>query len=575
MERITLRKLGSWILFLALVVVLLSGCGSQTSAEAETGDSGYTGTLDTTYENALDVTSQLALGTLNLEGTAYAVTKEQAAKLLPLWQALGGSALQGNAERNAVVRQIETTMTGAQVSAIVAMRLAQEDAQAWVQSQGGGAAARRGQAPGGSSRGVIGAVIARLAERGGVAVAQAVEPTATTPTTLPSPTHTPGDASGPNAALDPTSAPESTPTIEPTGTPEVPAAAEAAPTPTAEPTSGAEFPAAPEPTPPATPTLTPSATPPPMPEPVVYVVQAGDSLAAIARLHGVSLATIMEANGIQDPNLIYVGQKLILPGATRDSTTSTSPSSGEKTESTDSRPSPPAQVSTATSAWISGALERLRDTDPGPPFTVEVSANRATQDPLVEKSQLYQVAGIVRNDGDQTYAVSTIHVTFFDAEGFRGSFHRYPGRGRTGGEWVWHGRTQADFACMLLAPGESCPFIAEIGAQDMAAFLVHPDAVPTDRESAPVELSNLSLAHDSTSFVRITGTATNKNAFKVKNVTVSGVLIDDSGQIVSMGSTYVLKEDILPDASVQFDVRIGYEPFDSYRLYAQAERDWE
>jgi len=311
-----------------------------------------------------------------------------------------------------------------------------------------------------------------------------------------------------------------------------------------------------------------------MPEPVVYVVQAGDSLAAIARLHGVSLATIMEANGIQDPNLIYVGQKLILPGATRISTTSTSPSSGEKTESTDSKPSPGAQVSTATSAWISGALEWLRDTDPGPPFTVEVSANRVTQDPLVEKSQLYQVTGIVRNDGDQTYAVSTIHVIFFDAEGFRGSFYRFPGKVWKGGEWIWHGRTEADFACLLLAPGEECPFSVEITAQDMASFLIHPDAVATRRESAPVELSGVRLTDEGTGYLRIRGTATNGNPFKVKNVTVSGVLLD-SRKIVSLGSTYVLQEDIEPGVSVRFDVRVEKEPYVSYQLYAQAERDWE
>jgi len=87
-------------------------------------------------------------------------------------------------------------------------------------------------------------------------------------------------------------------------------------------------------------------------------------------------------------------------------------------------------------------------------------------------------------------------------------------------------------------------------------------------------LSNLNLIQDGTDYVRIVGTAANNNPFKVKNVTVSGALIDASGQIVSMGSTYVLQEDILPGESVQFDLRVQYEPFDRYQLYAQAERDW-
>jgi hypothetical protein len=88
-------------------------------------------------------------------------------------------------------------------------------------------------------------------------------------------------------------------------------------------------------------------------------------------------------------------------------------------------------------------------------------------------------------------------------------------------------------------------------------------------------LSNLALANDGLESVRITGTATNRNQYKVKNVVISGVLLDASGQIVSIGSTYVLEEDIVPGASVSFTARIQRQPYSRYRLYAQAERDWE
>jgi hypothetical protein len=220
------------------------------------------------------------------------------------------------------------------------------------------------------------------------------------------------------------------------------------------------------------------------------------------------------------------------------------------------------------------ALAQIEDTDPGPPFTIEINSNTATQDPLVADSQQYRITGLVRNDGDQTYAVSTLHVTFFDAEGFRGSFQRAPGPGRMGGEWVWHGQTEADFACLLLAPGELCPFSIEITAQNMASFLIHPDAVATDRESIPVALSNVQFAHNSTDFVRITGTATNNSQVMVKNVTVVGTLLDANGQMISVGSGYVLQENIAPGASVAFDLWIEKEAFASYHLYAQAERDW-
>jgi len=45
-----------------------------------------------------------------------------------------------------------------------------------------------------------------------------------------------------------------------------------------------------------------------------YVVQAGDSLGAIASRHGTSVSVLAEMNGIANPNLIQVGQVLRLPG---------------------------------------------------------------------------------------------------------------------------------------------------------------------------------------------------------------------------------------------------------------------
>lgn len=57
----------------------------------------------------------------------------------------------------------------------------------------------------------------------------------------------------------------------------------------------------------------------PAPEPAVpgatYVVQAGDSLSRIASRHDVTVAALSAANNITDPNLIRVGQKLVIPGA--------------------------------------------------------------------------------------------------------------------------------------------------------------------------------------------------------------------------------------------------------------------
>jgi hypothetical protein len=163
----------------------------------------------------------------------------------------------------------------------------------------------------------------------------------------------------------------------------------------------------------------------------------------------------------------------------------------------------------------------------------------------------------MRNDGSETYEAIGIVATFFDEDGFR------------------HGPLEARVPFLLLAPGETTPFSVELAARRVVSFLLHPQGRPTGRESAPVELRNLNLAYDSTESVRMTGRAVNPNPFKVKNVALGGVLLDAGGEIVSLGSAFVLEEDILPDASVGFDLRVKRVPFVRYRIYAQAERDWE
>ena len=46
-------------------------------------------------------------------------------------------------------------------------------------------------------------------------------------------------------------------------------------------------------------------------------VQAGDSLSLIALEYGVSTQSIMNANGISNPDLLFMGQELIIPGVTQ------------------------------------------------------------------------------------------------------------------------------------------------------------------------------------------------------------------------------------------------------------------
>ena len=77
-----------------------------------------------------------ALGTLRLEGTADAVTSEQAADLLPLWQIIEGGSLKSAAETEAVLSQIKGKMTESQIAAIEATSMTMADMQAWMAEQG-------------------------------------------------------------------------------------------------------------------------------------------------------------------------------------------------------------------------------------------------------------------------------------------------------------------------------------------------------------------------------------------------------------------------------------------------------
>jgi len=61
-----------------------------------------------------------------------------------------------------------------------------------------------------------------------------------------------------------------------------------------------------------TPTVTPTA---PSADGTWYTVRSGDTLGAIARRHGVSVTAIMSANRLTNANLIRVGQRLWIPGA--------------------------------------------------------------------------------------------------------------------------------------------------------------------------------------------------------------------------------------------------------------------
>lgn len=53
----------------------------------------------------------------------------------------------------------------------------------------------------------------------------------------------------------------------------------------------------------------------PSPQPAVHIVRQGETMKSIASLYGTTVDALARANGIVNPNYIWVGQRLTIPGA--------------------------------------------------------------------------------------------------------------------------------------------------------------------------------------------------------------------------------------------------------------------
>ncbi|NJD59483.1 MAG: hypothetical protein C3F13_03380 [Anaerolineales bacterium] len=104
------------ITIIGIITAILSGCASSSTPAA-------------TQSNRLSSITQLAAGTLKLEGTDQAVTSSQAGELLTLWEAyqsLSNSDTTSQVEEDALVDQIEGALTSEQLTAINDMNLSEQ-----------------------------------------------------------------------------------------------------------------------------------------------------------------------------------------------------------------------------------------------------------------------------------------------------------------------------------------------------------------------------------------------------------------------------------------------------------------
>jgi hypothetical protein len=117
-------------------VFVLVACGSKPTTPSQAGGSNSAAAANGTpgarnfSTQPLPQAESFVIGTFKLQGTANAVTASQATALIPLWQAyaqLTSSNTAAQAEIDAVVSQIQSTMTPQQVQAITAMKLTRQD----------------------------------------------------------------------------------------------------------------------------------------------------------------------------------------------------------------------------------------------------------------------------------------------------------------------------------------------------------------------------------------------------------------------------------------------------------------
>lgn len=140
-----------------LFSLLLASCGGTAPAAVASTDAYVSPSLDTSYENALNARMQLTLGSLKLAETETPITSDQAATLLPLWQALQNMTRTGNsaqAEVNALLAQVEAVFTPEQLTAIRGMGLKSTDLQAWASANGIAVGSGAGQPGSGQGSGM-------------------------------------------------------------------------------------------------------------------------------------------------------------------------------------------------------------------------------------------------------------------------------------------------------------------------------------------------------------------------------------------------------------------------------------
>jgi len=259
-------------------------------------------------------------------------------------------------------------------------------------------------------------------------------------------------------------------------------------------------------------TPAPTNTPAPTPTPIVHIIQPGDTLLGIALQYGVTLDELFQVNGVLKPELLQIGQAVVIPV--------------------------PGSVGKSTNN-NSGAV--IAPTQPPLPVQVEHAARYQT--PVGSVWTL----GEVFNSTNQPIENVQVRVSLIDATG-----------------------VEVDSALPFVAldaipPGGRAPFSVlfespPVNVTDFQAFVVRADpSYNYNTRYATLEVSDLQTKQEGTQY-RVSGKVTNTGATNVAGAQAVITLYDDKGHVAGFRQ-YALPDDQLGSGGVvAFDVLVSPDP---------------
>lgn len=119
----------------------------------------------------------------------------------------------------------------------------------------------------------------------------------------------------------------------------------------------------------------PARSSPTSPAATTYVIQAGDSLSGVAFRYGVTVEDLMRANGLSNPDVVYVGQRLVIPVPPAPSQTAQSPQGTTAAATGAPRTSVPVQPTATVPESPQVQIQQVRKAAAGSADEVVIVAN--------------------------------------------------------------------------------------------------------------------------------------------------------------------------------------------------------